>query len=233
MAPKKNLIVFDIDGTLTDSVAHHQTAFVAALQQMNVQQINTDFKIYKHHTDSHIAKVIYELDRKKIFGMQQLELFEDLLWSQINTVNLKEIRGAMRTVNLLEQTTDFGVCYATGSLRKPATYKLNTIGLNFEPAQLVASNEIETREEIVLAAIEQAKDHYQQNSFERIISIGDGLWDLKTAQNLGLEFIGIGLVHKEVLIAQGMTLHFEDWSTFTVQHLIPAKNESSADIKIL
>jgi beta-phosphoglucomutase-like phosphatase (HAD superfamily) len=226
MSLKKNLIVFDIDGTLTDSVAHHQTAFVTALQQMGVMQINTDFKTYKHHTDSHIAKVIYELDRKQNFDAQQLELFESLLWSQISTVALKEIKGALQAVNLFEQTADFGVCYATGSLRKPATYKLNTIGINFEPGQLVASNEIETREEIVLAAIEQAKGHYQQNSFDRIISIGDGLWDLKTAQNLELEFIGIGPIHKETLTAHGMTLHFEDWTSFTVQHLMSAKNES-------
>lgn len=223
MLSKKNLIVFDIDGTLTDSVAYHQTAFVAALQQMGVQKINTDFKAYKHHTDSHIAKVIYELDRKENFGTQQLDLFENLLWSQINTVTLKEIKGALRTVILLEQATDFGICYATGSLRKPATYKLNTIGLNFEPGQLAASNKIETREEIVLAAIEQAKSYYQQSSFERIISIGDGLWDLKTAQTLGLEFIGIGATHKEVLTAHGMALHFEDWSNFTVQDLVPVQ----------
>lgn len=221
MIQKKNLIVFDIDGTLTDSVTHHQTAFVAALQQMGVVQINTDFKAYKHHTDAHIAKVIYELDRKENFGAGQLERFEDLLWTIISTIELKEIKGAMQTVNFLEQATDFGVCYATGSLRKPAIYKLNTIGLNFEPDQLVASNEIESREEIVLAAIELARHHYELKQFDRIISIGDGLWDLKTAQNLGLEFIGIGPTHREGLIANGMKLHFDDWESFDIREVFP------------
>jgi phosphoglycolate phosphatase-like HAD superfamily hydrolase len=193
---------------------------------MGVIQINTDFKVYKHHTDAHIAKVIYELDRKENFEAGQLERFEDLLWSQISTIELKEIKGAKQTVNLLEQTTDFGVCYATGSLRKPAVYKLNAIGLNFEPGQLVASNEMESREEIVLAAIEQAKRHYEQAQFDRIISIGDGLWDLKTAQSLGLEFIGIGPTHKEGLVAHGMKLHFNDWDGFDVQKVFPLANQA-------
>lgn len=224
MIQKKNLVVLDIDGTLTDSVAHHQTAFVAALQQMGVVTINTDFKAYRHHTDAHIAKVIYELDRKENFNAGLLERFEDLLWSLISTAGFKEIKGAVRTVNLLEQATDFGVCYATGSLRKPATYKLHTIGLKFEPGQLVASNEMESREEIVLAAIEQSKYHYEQQQFDRIISIGDGLWDLKTAQALGLEFIGIGTAHKEGLMANGMEVHFNDWDDLDIQKVFPPSN---------
>ena len=214
MPDRKNLIIFDIDGTLTDSVTQHQTAFVSALKQMGVKEINTDFKIYKHHTDSHIAKVIYELDRKSFFGREQLSLFEALLWKYISTDIIKEIKGALNMVHYFEAESDFGVCYATGSLYKPATYKLSQAGIKFAPELLVASNETEDRETIVKTAVEQAKNYYQQSQFDRIISIGDGLWDLLTARNLGYEFIGIGTQHKEILTSHGMTLHFDDWLDF-------------------
>lgn len=218
MKPRKNLIVFDIDGTLTDSVPQHQAAFVSALKQMGVNEINTDFKIYKHHTDAHIAKVIYELDRKEIFGRQQIKLFEELLWTQISTGAIKEINGALNIIKYIEEETDFGVCYATGSLYKPATYKLNQAGIHFAPELLVASNHIEDRETIVKTAVEQAKNYYRQETFDQIISAGDGLWDLLTAQNLGFGFVGIGTAHKEILAHHGMTAHFDDWNDIGAQH---------------
>jgi beta-phosphoglucomutase-like phosphatase (HAD superfamily) len=53
---KKNLIVFDIDGTLTDSVKVHQKAFTEMLLEIGVRQVNAEYKSFKHHTDSYIAK---------------------------------------------------------------------------------------------------------------------------------------------------------------------------------
>ncbi|WP_162902860.1 HAD family hydrolase [Taibaiella koreensis] len=62
---KQYLIVFDIDGTLTDSVAPHQTAFVTALQQMGITEIDTNFKNYRHHTDKHIARSFMKRTRQR------------------------------------------------------------------------------------------------------------------------------------------------------------------------
>jgi phosphoglycolate phosphatase-like HAD superfamily hydrolase len=221
MKQKKTLVVFDIDGTLTDSVAQHQSAFVAALQHMGVQEINTDFKVYKHHTDAHIAKVIYELDRKESFSEKLLKQFEDLLHDFLNKNAIAEIGGALKAINILLQH-DIAICFATGSLYKPAVYKLAQSGIHFDTLQLSTSNQFEDRESIVKAAIDQAGVYYQQQSFERIISVGDGLWDLLTAQQLGIEFVGIGAKHKEVMTTYGMALHFDDWTTFTIEHLMPS-----------
>lgn len=231
MKHRKYLIVFDIDGTLTDSVQQHQSAFVAALRHMGVQEINTDFKAYKHHTDSHIAKAIYEADRKTTFGPEELSEFEALLYEGIATTSLSAIKGAAQMLKSLQQQPDFGLCFATGSLYRPAVYKLQQAGIAFEPSLLVASNAIEDRERIVLAAIEQAKRHYQQEHFERIISVGDGLWDLLTAQKLGLEFIGIGPVHMEALTRHGMTTHLQDWSDAEQNPFSIYNNSTPAGIK--
>ena len=65
---KNNLIVFDIDGTLTESVEIHQKGFINALTHLGVQNIDSNFKEYKHHTDSFIAKEIYENDKSSPFS---------------------------------------------------------------------------------------------------------------------------------------------------------------------
>jgi len=55
-----NLIVFDIDETLTMSDYHHKVAYLKTMEEIGVTEINQDWKNYKHHTDSYILKVNYE-----------------------------------------------------------------------------------------------------------------------------------------------------------------------------
>lgn len=213
MQSKTSLIVFDIDGTLTESVEIHQNAFVKSLQHIGVNQFNKQFGTYTHHTDLHIAKVIYETATNKKFNEETATLFENSLLQQMAAVEVKEIQGAKNFIEYIENHTAFGTCFATGSMYLPAKYKLDQAGIKFNPELLVASNQLEEREKIVEKAIAQALKHYKVAKFNRIISFGDGLWDLRTAQNLSLEFIGIGTKNSEVLYQNGMQKHYPDFST--------------------
>lgn len=208
---KRNLVVFDIDGTLTDTVEMHQNAFRKSLRLIGVEQFNDAFGTYLHHTDSHIAKVIFEGATNRAFDRSVSERFENHLYDLLSPQEIKEISGSGQIIREIETQTDFGICYATGSLFKPAKRKLESIGVDFSPLQLVASNDIEERENIVAKAIRNAQEHYGTERFERIISFGDGLWDLKTALHLSLEFIGIGNKNEQILRENGMSKHFPDF----------------------
>ncbi|MEM9992221.1 MAG: HAD family hydrolase [Bacteroidota bacterium] len=213
---KKHLIVFDIDGTLTDSVKPHQKSFINALHQIGVKTVNSNFSAYKHHTDSYIAKVIYEQELKRDFSNKVIKDFEQYLLDEIKGFTINEIAGAKSLINRLRSKSEFAICYATGSLMKPAKYKLDLVGIDYPQELLVASNEIHERENIVSKAIKNATDFYCVDHFERITSVGDGLWDLKTANNLNIEFIGIGQSNKEEMINNGMTTHFQTLEEFAI-----------------
>jgi beta-phosphoglucomutase-like phosphatase (HAD superfamily) len=217
---KRNLIVFDIDGTLTDTVDIHQNAFKKSLQLIGVESFNDSFVTYKHHTDSYIAKVIFEYNTNKPFGKSTLDLFEEHLVAEINPNEIIEIGGAKQMIKDIESKTNFGFCFATGSLLKPATLKLDKAGIDFDPIQIVASNEIEVREEIIKKAIDNARSFYKVEKFDRIISFGDGIWDLRAAQNLSLEFVGIGNKHKETLTENGMKKHYPDLMDLNWEEMI-------------
>ena len=215
----KNLIVFDIDGTLTDSVTQHITAFKETLVEMGVSEINADFKTFKHHTDSFISKEIYESNRNEVFSKEKFDLFENRLTEKLKSQKINEITGAKELIDELQNNTEFGFCFATGSLRRAAEYKLNSIGVKFEDWQLVTSDTIYERENIVKTAIENAAKQYKVSSFDRVISVGDGLWDLITARNLELEFVGVGLTNKEILIENGAKIVFENLTEFELLSL--------------
>jgi phosphoglycolate phosphatase-like HAD superfamily hydrolase len=111
------------------------------------------------------------------------------------------------------------VCYATGSLLKTAQYKLDQIGISYTEKQLIASNHLFEREHIVSTAIESARNFYGVPSFHKIISVGDGLWDLKTANNLNLSFIGIGDLNRNVLLQNGAKIILSDFSEMDLKML--------------
>ncbi len=119
-------------------------------------------------------------------------------------------------INRLENHSTFDVCFATGSLRRPAEHKLKSVGIPFENWQLVASDHIKEREEIVKRAIKHAEEHCNISKFEQIIAVGDGLWDLVTARNLGVDFIGVGDVNEDILIRNGATIVCKDLTEFPI-----------------
>ncbi len=227
MMNKTKLIVFDIDGTLTDSVSLHKAAFIEAIKYIGIEDIDHHFKDYLHHTDSYISKTIYEKATSSIFGTDQFNRFASKLNGIIRSKRITEIKGALEQVHFFEKETEYAVVFATGSLILPAEHKLAQIHIEFEPWQLVGADHIYDREGIVSLAIERAKKHLDIPEFEQIVSFGDGLWDLITANNLGLDFIGIGQANKEILRKNGALIHYNDWTLLEVSQVQDLRVTSS------
>jgi phosphoglycolate phosphatase-like HAD superfamily hydrolase len=210
----KVLLVFDIDDTLTLSVKQHHIAFRDSLYAIGVQKIGPTFQNYRHITDSFIAREIYEEDTRQSFTREVHQQFENELTKRIRKIQFQEVPGASQLLHSLQASKELAICFATGSFRRPAMHKLDSAGITYNEKLLVGADEWEEREQIVTKAIETAHHHYQVNSFERTIAIGDGVWDLLTAKNLGLEFIGVGKEHKATLLEKGATTIFEDLTFF-------------------
>lgn len=212
---KNKLIVFDIDGTLTDSVSIHQRLFVLALKQIGVDEVPVSLNNFKHHTDSYIAKEIYENVTGKVFNVEELIDFENFLFEELKKEVINEIKGAKKLIKYLETSTDFGICFATGSLLKLAKFKLQSIDIVCEGSQLTASDNIcYSRERIVRKAISKAERYYNVSKFKKVISVGDGIWDLKTAKELGVDFVGVGEKNKKELLDVGAKYCYKNCTSF-------------------
>ncbi|MEN8124625.1 MAG: HAD hydrolase-like protein [Bacteroidota bacterium] len=210
MNTNKKLIIFDIDGTLTDSLPIYHKIVIESLKLMGIKKVNTDFFNYKYHTDSYTLKVNYETYFKKKYSKSLLYEFEEILLSELKrSPQISEIKGAKHCIdNLLNE--NYALAFATGSLLKPAKFKLQQCDIWFKE-NLIATSEISfAREPFVLQAIQSAKEYFDVNEFEKIYSVGDGIWDLQTAQRLNLDFIGIGERNKEVLLKSGCTTYLDD-----------------------
>lgn len=214
---QNTLHVFDIDGTLTDSVPMYLAAVTNAMKAVGITDIDTDFNAYKHHTDSYALRYNYEKNFDNPYPSTLLEAFEAEVVTQISlfdTVN--EIVGAKSLIQYFIKN-NIPFCFATGSLPKPSLLKLEDCEIWYDQKLLATSKYFETREGFVLDAIEKAKRYYDTSNFENVISLGDGLWDLKTAQNLEIDFVGIGDKNKSILQNNGAKQCFSDLKKYKEQ----------------
>ncbi|MCK5678586.1 MAG: HAD family hydrolase, partial [Flavobacteriaceae bacterium] len=190
MNTPKKLVVFDIDGTLTDSLPVYHKVVIQSLKLMGIKEVDTDFYSYKYHTDSYTLKFNYENHFNKPFAKKLLNEFENILFSELQKYPaIAEINGAKVCVNNLLKA-NYAIAFATGSLLKPAKLKMNQCNIWYDESLIATSKISFDRETFVLQAIENAKSYFNVNEFEQIYSVGDGVWDLQTAQKLNLEFIG-------------------------------------------
>ncbi len=198
---KTSIAVFDIDGTLTDSVAVHQAAFLRALEAFGFPDLETDWSSYQHHSDSAIFAEAWA--RAGWNGPPPLVDLEDryreAFDEEMAKTELVEIPGAASFVRSLADSQWLPV-FATGSLRHGAVRKMKAAKLPYEDAVLVTASEHQTREDIVGQTIRLGRAQLLRSQPARIVSIGDGLWDLLTAKTLDVEFIGIARGAKKAVL---------------------------------
>ncbi|VWD12928.1 hypothetical protein BLA39750_03353 [Burkholderia lata] len=203
----EHILVLDIDGTLTDSVAMHQSAFLAALLALNLPALDTDWGRYPHHTDTGILAHALSSNGWSPMDASAVAAFEQDVdrhfVEALSRQGLEEIPGAGRFVR--EATASgWGIVFATGGVRRVSERKLQAVGIPFDDHLLVTASEYPSRTDLVAAAVERARQYHGVESACRTVSVGDGLWDLEVADHLGLEFIGIGVPPKaDILTTRG------------------------------
>lgn len=212
------LAVLDLDGTLTRTNDIDSLAYIAAFsQEFGIEEVNPKWEDYPHATDNAIALEIF---RQK-FGrppdqaeMQRLQnRFVDLLESarkeEVGHYTL--IPGVHEFLHLLHPSNGWAAVIATGSWSRSAALKIAACDLDIS-APLYSSDDSISRSEIVEEAIRGALHTWEQTSFERIVLVGDGLWDLTTARQMGYPFVGIASGEKaRMLLEHGASEVFEDY----------------------
>jgi beta-phosphoglucomutase-like phosphatase (HAD superfamily) len=189
------LLILDIDGTLTDTVSIHHAFFLAALSEFDISNIDTNWGGYTHHTDSWILAEIFKRAFDRSPSLHEVKTVEDVMATcfegLIETTSIQEIVGAKAFIRAVQASSQIAYAFATGSFRAPAKRKLESLNISYPSELLVTASEFDTREEIVRQAIARAGKYWGTMDFDRVLSIGDGYWDLLTARKLDLEFIGI------------------------------------------
>jgi len=202
-----NLVVFDLDGTLTQTFAVDGQYFVQALGiGFNVGLVNPNWAEYRDVTDYGVTLELcrgkYGRDAESAEIHRSIECFVSLLTEAhfTNRNSFGEIPGVAIFLNRLRQHRDWRAAIATGGWEQCARFKMTAAGIEEDGIPAAFAEDGPSREGIVQAAIARAGAAYGTATFEKTVLVGDAIWDVRTAQRLGLPFIGIGSGEEAALL---------------------------------
>jgi len=188
------LIVFDVDGTLIDSMAIDTECYIGAFNDhLPGTCASADWENYRHVTDSGVAIELYRRQFGREPTTQELRSFQDLYLDRLKTRlappenSLTEISGAAQLLADLRRDSRFAVAIATGAWKTPIHLRLAAAGIDVGDFPFAPADDAVERRTIFSLAAERTG-----GVFRRIVLVGDGIWDVATAKALGWCFIGIG-----------------------------------------
>ncbi|HEX4951101.1 MAG TPA: haloacid dehalogenase-like hydrolase [Blastocatellia bacterium] len=204
------LAIFDIDGTLTDTSWVDHRCFERALAAIGMPSLEADWIGCQHISDTGLTQHLYQACHARHPHDHEeatlREHFVSFLLEQHaqDEALFAEIAGAAAMLVQLAEKRDWVIAMATGCWRASAEMKLRAAGIALHEKPGGFAEDGPARESIVSTAIRRASEHYDHASFDKIVSIGDGLWDVRTAANLGLPFVGIATdARAEMLCSNG------------------------------
>lgn len=209
-----NLAIFDVDGTLTETDRVDEVCFVQALADAHaITGVSTDWAAYPHTTDSAITRHIFRERFKRAPEEAELLKFQIRFVQLLNEHRagdpalFAEIEGAPVMLRSLNQEPEWRVAIASGSWRASAALKLKVAGIGVDDYPAAFADDGFSREEILQSALLKARARYRQDHFTRVVSVGDGVWDVRTARNLKFPFIGIGSGDREEKLRRAGATH--------------------------
>ncbi|MBK7876079.1 MAG: HAD family hydrolase [Planctomycetes bacterium] len=211
------LVVFDVDGTLTRTHAVDHVCFLAALREdAGLVLDDVDWNGFTNVTNHGVVDELWQRLRGVSPTASELALVEGGFVARLaaewerDPARFAPIAGAPRA---FERARALGaVAIATGGWRKSACFKLARIGVEVATTPAGFSEDGPARETILARAIERARAAHGVERFDRIVSVGDATWDVRAAARMGLPFVGIGRGGRaEKLAAAGAELVLGDY----------------------
>jgi phosphoglycolate phosphatase-like HAD superfamily hydrolase len=194
-----NLVILDIDGTLTQSYDYDKEIMGAAIAGvLAVPTVDADLNGYVDTTSLGVTLEAIERVSGRQPGEKEVEEVKSMVFRSLEKMyrdspgNFNAVPGASFLLERLRKIDGLGLAIATGCWRREALIKLKASGLDVDGIPMASSDDDRDRQRIMEIAIKRAADFYVCRKFERIIYLGDGPWDFQASRSLGCDFVGIG-----------------------------------------
>lgn len=210
------LVIFDIDGTLTQTVKTDEDCFVRSLAEVcGFSDVDADWSHYRYTTDSGILHEIYETRIGRSPSPNEVSQFREhfvgLLTRASSEAPFALVAGALVLLSRLVCSAEHRVALATGAWRDSARLKMASAGLSYDDYPAASSDDALDRESIIRLSMQRAAERYGRA--RATFYVGDGVWDACACRRLGIPFIGVGTDGRAArLAAEGAVHVFPDLS---------------------
>lgn len=210
------LVIFDIDGTVTQTMKADADCFVRSLAEVcGFRDVDTDWSGYRYASDSGVFHEIHEARTGRLPSAFEISRFRQhfvgLLEQMSSEAPFTAVRGASLVLSRLADSAEHRVALATGAWRDSARLKMASAGLCYDDYPAASSDDALDRDSIIRLSIERAVERYGRPG--SMVYVGDGVWDARACSRVGIPFIGVATDGRaEQLRAEGAVRVFPDLS---------------------
>jgi len=203
------LAIFDIDGTICDTQAVEGRCYALAIERVTGLSLSTlDWSVYDEPTSAGIVHQMLAGDATLKEKEEQIKHeFCRLLRTERpnHPGDFSPLSGAVEFIDRL-QKQGTRVAIATGAFDIEAQFKLDCCGIDLNAFPHATSSDLPHRSDII--ALSASRAGFELTS---VVYFGDGPWDIKACNKLGIRMIGIGRRY-EKLLSLGVQNAFRDYS---------------------
>lgn len=225
----RRLAIFDLDGTLARTSAVDDECWVRAVRlAWGIDGIDTDWSSYRHSTDEGIAAEVMETHLGRAATRADLDELRDCFAQLIEREarerpeRFEAVPGAPTIMSSL-RAHGWVPALATGGWRRTALVKLATAGVPLLGVPAAFADDAWPREELIRIAAARAgagggggTGHGGGTDdgaapIDRIVYVGDGVWDVTAARARGYGFVGVATGDRGAALRRaGATTVLED-----------------------
>ncbi len=191
------LVVFDIDGTLTDTNRVDDECFRRAVQAVfDIDAAGVDWMAAPDVVDSTIASWLFETRHGAAPSDRDMVGLVDCFMEELRVAHgraperFRPIAGAAGLFQHL-RSAGWHVAIATGGWERSARFKLEAACLTDQTVPLASSSDAASRTAIMKLALDRAGARHGV-AYDRIVAVGDAPWDVRAASALRWPLVGVG-----------------------------------------
>lgn len=193
----KKLVLFDVDGTLVESVRLDSDCYVEAIKQVLKLEVDDDWSRYRNITDSGILAEIHRDHFSSDISRETEARFKSCFFSLVeeglkNGPPLKPLRGAPEVLAYLRSSFEWSFAIAGGAWRDSIALKLHYAGVRMDGIPVFCADDDVSRTAIMGKAIKAMTLEADVEAFPRVVYVGDAVWDVRASRELGIPFVGVG-----------------------------------------
>jgi len=213
-----NLVLFDIDGTLTHSESLDAEIYLQSLSEVfSFSDVSSDWSLYQHTTDSGILSELFQSRLGRAPEASEIAAFRMHFVNAISAAALQtpccEIPGARQLLNHLTGLQSYRVGLATGGWSDSARCKMLSAGMPYDALPSASADDAMSRVSIMQIAIDRVIARSEGRRPDSVVYVGDGIWDARACRDLTIPFVGIATgPHAQTLRAEGAVEVFPDYS---------------------
>ena len=191
---ERGLVIFDVDGTLCDTTSVDEECYLQACRETLIFDAGSiDWVDAPQITDAAILQWLWTENLGRLPASEEVATVQNRFLELLGQASLESptrFRAISGAPEMLENLRSNGWRFtvATGGWQTSAVLKLRAAGI---PTEILGASSTDSPDRCEVFRLAASRVGLPNGKAQSTVLVGDGLWDVRVAAQLGFRFVGV------------------------------------------